>query len=244
MKKIMTFSILSAVVFVGILIALSLFLDTAIKNGAETFGPKLTGGPVTFEKVSLNILSGSGEITGITIGNPKGFTTDAAIKLKSIQFAIEPKSLLGNRIRINKILIDGPQITHETSLKGSNINRIMANIQAATGSKNSNKADTPSKEQSAKKLLIDDLLIKNGQIRMSATIMKGNALDLAMPEIHLQDIGKKSGGASIAEVTMQIFSAINKGVSSEVSNSGKILGNTEGVKSFLKGLGNAITGGN
>ena len=260
MKKLFIFLSILAVAAIGAVISLSLVLDKAIINGAETFGPKLTGGSVSIEKVNLNILSGSGEISGITIGNPQGFATDAAIKLKKVRIAIEPKSLLGNRIRIKDILIDGPEITYETSLKGNNINKIMANIQAATGDNDSTRNAEPGSEEGkpGKQLLIDDLLIQNGTIRMSTTMLKGKTLDLTLPDIHLKDIGKESDGASIDEVTKQIFTELNKGVGTAVSKSGQLLGKTtedlqksgkealdsasEGVKGIFKGLGNAITG--
>lgn len=261
MKKLFIFLFILAAAAVGAVISLSLVLDKAIINGAETFGPKLTGGSVSIEKVNLNILSGSGEISGITIGNPKGFATDAAIRLKTVRVAIEPKSLLGNCIRIKNILVDGPEITYETSLKGNNINTIMANIQAATnGNGRTRNTEPAGSEQPGKQLLIDDLLIQNGTIRMSATMLKGKALNLGLPEIHLQDIGKKSDGASIDEVTKQVFAALNKGVGAAVSKSAQLLGKTaeglqesgkkaldsasEGVKSIFKGLGNTISGDN
>ena len=255
MKKLITFAAIIVALFVGLIIALSLSLNTVIKNGVETFGPQLTGTTVTLNKVSLNILSGSGEIAGVTIGNPPGFATDAAIRLDSVRIAIDPKSLLGDRIRIKTIRIDGPEITYETSMQGSNINKIMTNIQAATGKKNSEPNDTKS---SGKQLRIDDLLIKNGTVRMSATILKGKSLDLPLPEIHLTDIGKEEKGASVGEVTRQVFGAVNKGVGKAVAKSGEILGKSaeaikktgqeavesasEGVKSLFKGLGNAVSG--
>ena len=261
MKKLLIFLLIIAAAGVGAIVSLSIFLDKAIINGVETFGPKLTGGSVTIDKVDLNILSGSGKISGITIGNPHGFATDAAIRLKSVQIAIEPKSLLGDRIRIKNILIDGPEITYETSLKGNNINQIMTNIQTATGDNSKKKSTaTQTEAKPGKQLLIDDLRISNGKIRMSVTILKGKALNLPLPEIHLQDIGKKSDGASIDEVSKQVFAAVNKGVGTAVSSSGQALEKTaeslkktgqealgtasEGVKNIFKGLGNALPGGN
>lgn len=219
MKKLIIFLLIITVAAVGAVISASLFLDKAIISGAETFGPKLTGGSVTIDKVNLNILSGDGELGGVTIGNPKGFATDAAIRLKTVRIAVDPKSLLSNRIRIKNILIDGPEITYETSLKGTNINKIMANIQTATGGGSHKNAEPANQGQGGKQLLIDDLLIKNGTIRMSATMLKGKALDLALPAIHLQDIGKKSNGASYQEIAKEVFGELNKGIATAVGKS-------------------------
>lgn len=256
MKKLLTFFAVLSILVIGIIIVLSLNLDKAIKKGAERFGPELTGGAVTIDKVSLNILSGRGEISGVTIGNPPGYTTDAAIRLKTVRIAFVPKSLLDDRVRVKSILIENPEITYEASMKGSNINRIMANIQAATGT---NKDASPESKTPGKQVLIDDLLITDGTIRMSATILKGKTLDLPLPEIHLTNIGQEKKGASIGEATRQVFGAVQRGVGTAVSQSGEFIGKTaeslkktgkeavtattEGVKSVFQGIGDALSGG-
>ncbi len=244
MKKLFITLFILVAVGVGTIISLTFFLDKAIINGAETFGPELTGGKVLIEKVDLNILSGSGKISGITIGNPKGFATDAAIKLKSIQVAIDLKSLLGNKIRVKQVLIDGPEITYETSLKGNNLNTILANIQTATSSTEQNSTKPTGKEQPGKQMQIDDLLIKNGTISLSATILKGKALAVDLPQIHLQDIGKDGDDASIAEVTKKVFTKLHQATISAVSKSGLLDTKTtiktikEKVKGFFNSFGN------
>ena len=256
MKKLLTFFAILTILVIGIIVALSLNLDRAIKKGAETFGPKLTGGAVTIDKVSLSILSGSGKISGVTIGNPPGFTTDAAIRLKTVRIAIVPKSLLGDRIRVKNVLVENPEITYEASLKGSNINRIMTNIQNATGKNNDAAAAS---KKPGKQVLIDDLLITGGTVRMSATILKGKTVDLPLPEIHLTNIGQEKKGASIDEATRQVFGAVQRGVGKAVAESGEFVGKaaeslkntgkeaaaatSEGVKSVFKGIGDALSGG-
>ena len=76
MKKIIRL-VLIAVVVLALLVVVGVhfFLDGAIKRGVETIGPKLTKTQVTLNNVSLSLLSGSGKMKGLVVGNPEGFKT-------------------------------------------------------------------------------------------------------------------------------------------------------------------------
>jgi hypothetical protein len=71
-KLIIGFSV--AVVVLGILglVAVGLFLDTAVKRGVETVGPMLTKVDVKLDSVNLSLLSGGGKLKGLFVGNPSG----------------------------------------------------------------------------------------------------------------------------------------------------------------------------
>jgi len=246
-KKILIPLIAVATVLILATGSLSLLLNKTVKKGVETMAPKLTGTAVRIDGVSISPFSGKGEITGLMIGNPQGFHTDAAIRLNTLRIAMVPKSLLSGRLDIKQIVIDGPEITYEKALNGNNINRIMQNIQSTSGGKKS-----AAQENSGPQLLIEDLLIRNGTIRLSTTLMQGQTLSVPLPEIHLRDIGKKSNGTSVEEVATRVFGAVNREVATAVAGSGRVLKDTaatlgekakEGVSGFVKGLGNALQGG-
>ena len=64
-----------------------------IKAGIETIGPKITKTSVNVGSVTLSPLTGKGQIKGLVIGNPHGFTSEAAIKVKDFTIKIVPSSL-------------------------------------------------------------------------------------------------------------------------------------------------------
>src|SRR5690349_11115539 len=101
MKKII-FRLLIAlfVLFILALLAVRLFLDAAIKRGVETVGPMVTKVDVKLDSASLSLLSGSGKIKGLVVGNPAGFKTPSAISVGTASLALEPRSLLSDKIVI------------------------------------------------------------------------------------------------------------------------------------------------
>src|SRR3974390_655789 len=135
MKKILVRILIALLVLliVGVL-AVSLFLDSALKKGIETVGPMLAKVEVKLDSVSLSLLSGSGKIKGLFIGNPEGFKTPAAIQVGNASLALQPSSVFGDKVIIKSVLVQAPEITFETDLKANNLSKILANVEAATGS--------------------------------------------------------------------------------------------------------------
>jgi len=65
------------------LLGISLFLDGAVKRAVERFGPGYTKVDIKLKSVSLRLLSGSGKLTGLFVGNPEGFKARSAITMSN-----------------------------------------------------------------------------------------------------------------------------------------------------------------
>jgi uncharacterized protein involved in outer membrane biogenesis len=210
MKKLL-FRILIAflvLVIVGVL-AVSLFLDSAVKKGVETVGPMLAKVEVKLDSVSLSLLSGSGKIKGLVIGNPEGFKTPSAIQVGTASLALQPSSILGDKVVIKSVLVQAPEITFETDLKANNLSKILSNVQAATGGAETS-SKTPAQAKANRKLQVDDFLISGGKIHVSLTTLGGKSTTVALPEVHLTDLGKGPDGITAAELTSRVIQAIEK----------------------------------
>lgn len=232
MKK--TGIILSTVVIIIVLavFAISLSLNKAVKAGVETFGPKITKTDILLAGVNISALSGSGEIKGLVVGNPEGFKTEHAIKLGRVQVALDTRSVFSDRVIVEKILIDSPEITYETGLTENNISRILKNIQMSTQTAPPKEEAKPKEAGPGKKMQINDLLISNGKINLSSKLMQGKAVTIPLQEIHLTDIGKESGGADVSQVVEKVFRSFNESVVAAVAQSTKEL--ATGVESMEK----------
>src|SRR2546429_661990 len=86
-----------------------------------------------------------------------------------------------------------------------------------------------------KKVQINHFIVKNGQVKLSASLLKGKALTVRLPDLHLRDIGKESGGVTVQKAAAEVFAAINKSVLQSVASSGKLL--EKGAEEAAKGLG-------
>jgi len=240
MSKILKIILIAVpVLIIVIIVALGLSLNSIIKQGIETVGPRATGSEVRLAKADISILSGKGELKGFLIGNPKGFSTESAIKFDTVRMALDLSSVRSDKIIIEEIFIDGPEITYEKSGRSDNIKAILNNVKAFAGqSKAAPQPEGGKKSEGAeKKIQINNLIIKNGKIHMSTTLLKGQKTTLPLSDIHLKDLGKDGKGTSMAEVMEIVLAAVNKNTVSAVADSVKSIGSTvEKSTEKLKGL--------
>ena len=256
MKKIIFRTLIALVVLLVLaVLAVGLLLDKAIKSGIETFGPKLTKADVTLDSVSLSLLSGSGTIKGLVVGNPQGFKTPSAIKVGTASLSLEPRSLLSDKIVVKSINVQGPEITFETDLKGNNLKKILANVQEATGGGGQEPAKPqepaqPKEAKPAKKLQVDDFVISGGKVHVAVTALGGQGATIPLPPIHLQDLGTGPEGITPGELAKKVLEAIEKGASQAAAGTVTDIGKgalymtkdpantgSNAVKSVTKGIG-------
>jgi uncharacterized protein involved in outer membrane biogenesis len=211
MKKILIGVGISLVVLVVIaVVVVGLFLDKAIKQGVETVGPQLTQVSIKLDDVKLSLLSGSGQIKGMVVGNPSGYKTPCALSLGSAALALKPSSLLSDKIVIQSINVQAPEITFEGGLSGNNLKQIQANVDAALGGGKAAPAAKPAPDKSgaSKKLQVDDFVISGGKIHVSVTGMAGKAVTVPLPDIHLSQLGTGPEGITVGELTKKVLDTI------------------------------------
>lgn len=213
MKKLVIRIVIALVVLLilGVL-AVSFFLDGIVKRGIETVGPMLTKVEVKLDAVSLSILSGSGKIKGLVVGNPEGFKTPSAIQVGKASLALQPGSVLGDKVIIKSILVEAPEITFETDLRANNLSKILANLQETTGGGSTSGTNQTKANQSKanRKLEVDDFLISGGKIHVSLTTLGGKSATVPLPEVHLTGLGQGPDGITAAELTKRVIQAIEK----------------------------------
>lgn len=105
-------------------------LGSLIKAGIETYGTEITQAKVTLDSVELDITSGKGALSGLMVGNPKGFKTPSAFKLGRISITIDTASVASDPVIIKEIVITKPDVTYELGPGGNNIDAIQNNVNA------------------------------------------------------------------------------------------------------------------
>jgi uncharacterized protein involved in outer membrane biogenesis len=244
MKKLLIRLLIALIVLIllGIL-AVSLFLDGAVKRGIETVGPMLTKVEVKLDSVSLSLLSGSGKVKGLLVGNPEGYKTPSAIQVGTASLALQPGSVFASKVVIKSIQVQAPEITFETDLTGNNLSKILDNLQASTGESQPGGAKPAQPSQPAKagkKLEVDDFLITGAKLHVSVTGLGGQSATVPLPEIHLVDLGKGPDGITPAELTQRVLQAIEK--EALQASSSAVASLSKQAAGLTKGLGNSATG--
>lgn len=180
-------------------------LNALVKTAIEKYGSEMTQATVTVGSVELSPTDGKGALSGLVVGNPKGFKAPHALKAGKIEFALEPASLAKEVVRIHEIRVDAPYISYEENERGvTNFDAIQRNVQRYVGAGGKAPKEEKEEKKAETKMVIESLLIRNAKVNYNGL------MDLKLPDIHLRNIGKKSGGATSAEVTRAIVGELNK----------------------------------
>ncbi len=238
MKKLII-RIVAGVVLLAIIALVVVFfsLNSIVKKGVETVGPKLTKVEMRLNSANLSPFSGRGQLSGLFVGNPQGFKTPSAITVGDIKVGVQPSSVMSDTVVIDEVTVKAPEITFEGSLSGNNLSQILANLDAATGG--GDKAAKPAEpaKKSEKKFYVKDVAINDGKIHLSVTTLGGKAVTLPLPPVHLQNIGSREQGVSAAELAKQIMKEIT-------ANATKAVGDAmaKGLDQGVKEIGKEATG--
>jgi hypothetical protein len=233
MKKV---AILVAVIVAAVVVFLAVGvsgLDSLVAKAIETVGPKITKTTVTVAGVSLSPTSGSGEIRGLIVGNPEGYTSPHSIEFGSAKVALDPKSVMGDKVHIVSVAVTDPVLTIEGGLGDNNLKKILANAQSFAGLDKSKPAGDTSSGAS-KKLQVDDFTLTGAKVAVKFTILGGKGLEVPIPDIHLSGLGTGPEGITAGDLAQKVIGAMYEATIPAV---GKAIAGAAG------GIGDAAKGG-
>jgi hypothetical protein len=211
------------VVVVALVIFVFAGLGHAIKAVVEGVGSKATGTAVTLKSADVSLTSGEGRLTGLVVGNPKGYGTPSAFELGDILVKLDTSTVTSDTIVIKEVVIEKPVVTYEMGPGGSNIAVIQSNVEAFAKSLDSGGAPpepAPASESSGKKFVIQNLYVRSANVGVSASFLGGTKVSATMKEIHLRDVGKAEGGATSAEIAEKVLGALTDGVADAIEDVG------------------------
>lgn len=187
-------------------------MDGLIKDAIVKYGSEMTGARVEVAAVNIQPADGRGVIRGLTVGNPAGFKTGHALKVGEIEVALDLASLAGDVITVKKIGIAAPDVIYEKGEHMTNFDAIQKNVAAYVGP--SEKKET---KGSGKKLIVEELAVRNAHAQAAAAFMNGKTVALPLPDIHLRDLGKAKGGVTPGELGQEIVGALKAKLAAAVS---------------------------
>jgi len=224
-KKLGKILAVTAGILLILFIIVSISLGSIIKAAVNNVLPSITGTPCSMDSCSLNMLTGTLNIKNFVIGNPEGYETEHAFKLKEINVDLAVTTLLSKKIQIEDITVDNMVVSYEMKLGETNIGRIMDNINELAESDKEEKAEEaegkeapPESEKqpgTTKGIQIDHFKFVNSKIIIHA----GAGVPVPLPAVEVNDIGKDSeNGANAVEVSNKIFSALYDSIVEAVKN--------------------------
>jgi len=215
MKKLLLAGGLILVVVVGILVVVLSNVNSIVKTAIEVAGPEILQAPVEVKDVDISFLSGSGEISGLKVGNPEDFSGDYAFYVDKLLIGLEVGSINEPKLHIRDVLIDAPSITFEGNFTNNNLKQLQKNIEEYSGGSiagDAEESSTESADQStSQSVQIDHLLIKDANISIVMSFLGGETLSVTLPSVELVDLGKEED-LTIAEALHEVIDSLNQSI--------------------------------
>lgn len=206
--KILLGLVVAAIAIVAIVVVIGLQnIDQLVKRGVEKVGPQVVGTAVHLEDVKISLTEGRGELFGLTIANPKGFSKANAFSLGEIALDIDTASLTGDVIVINEILISKAHLLAEQKgLTENNLQTLMDNVKAksAQGASGSKTESTSTESEGADVLLaVKKFTFKDSDMRILSD--QWGEQTLKMPTISLANLGSADKGLTPDELATAVI---------------------------------------
>lgn len=226
MKKVLLFGagtllVLAIVAYV----IMQFFLGSIVKAGVNKFGPEITQTKVELKGANVSPLSGAGTLSGLSVGNPDGWTPGNAFYLGSVHVDLKPFSVFGDHIIINEVVIDQPEFTYETKIVSSNISDLMKNIQQSMGSENGGN-QPKAKNGKPLKLEVKHFILRNGKVTVG---VGPTAITMPMPPVELTNVGTAEGGVTPAQLSFAVMRSVTASVVTASTQALSKMGGTSGA---------------
>lgn len=240
-KLILTGVVLVLLVTAAVVILPLVFIDPLIKAAIEKTSPVVAKVETKLDRADVSILSGKGTLKGLVVGNPDGFKTPYCLKASEITLAVNPGSLMSDKVVIRQIRLISPEIAFEGGLKENNLTKIHDNVLAFTGGFSTNASDP------SKKLQVDEFVVSGAKVTATTFLAGGQPVVLNLPDIRLTGLGTGPEGITagnlMAVLLNEISSQTMAAIGPELSRLGASVVNTavdNAVKDAQKKLGGLL----
>ncbi len=206
MKVIGVAVIVVLLLVVGVFVYFGYNTNVIVKNAIETIGTQYLGAPVRVKEVAIMLQDGHGTLTNLEVGNPPGYEGAYALRIGTIAVELDVAHSNTQLVVLKRVTIDGARVAAiARTPKDTNLRALSSNVPASGGA--------------TVKLIIDKLDLTNTQAAVSSPLLS-RAVEVNVPDVHLTDIGRSSGGVDAGTVIAQVLAPITKAVTRAMTDAG------------------------
>jgi len=199
------------IVFVVLIVAALVFIDSLAKNALEKGAPLVLGTNVSVKRIHIEPFNGRVEIKNLIIDNPKeSYSSDYAIKLGDIVADVDLKTITNDKIRIEEMVMRDVDVVYETNVISSNLQDILDNVKKLdTKEKTEKEEEKPEEKEEAKEktLQVDTIELE----RVGITVQAKGApagLPIKVSIDPMGPLGEDEEGITPVGLTLRILGAI------------------------------------
>ena len=215
LKTLFKLVVVLVVLAVVALLALPLWFGPVAKTAANAVVPGIVKTDFHMGHIALNPYTGRFELGDTQLANPEGYSEKYAVKLGDIVFDCDPLSVAGDVIHIEEITVKDVFASVTTKDGVMNFKQIQYNVAGGKEKYEAAQAEAEAKaeaekpeaetkaeaEKPEKRIIIDKLHIEGLKLQLGF-------LPIALPSVTLTDIGRKEGGATLADAWQQIVDGV------------------------------------
>ncbi|HTO56438.1 MAG TPA: hypothetical protein VMJ74_01530 [Pseudomonadales bacterium] len=205
--------VIGAIVAILLLIVIGIFVyvgyntNAIVKTAIETLGTQYLGAPVSVGKVDISLADGKGTLSDLEVGNPPGYSGPYALRVGTITVGLDVANTKSELVVLKQLTIDGTRIAAVANTpKETNLKALAANVPA-------------SNSPSPLKLIVDKLDVTHTQATVSSPLVT-KAFNANVPDVHLKDVGRSTGGAALGTVIEQVLEPIVAAIGQSVAQQG------------------------
>lgn len=144
-RKLKIAGIIAMVILVPLQAYLKFGLTPVVRKHAIPQAEKILGVPVTVDSAAVSLLGIKARVSGLTVGNPPGFTEPTAVSLHDLRVNLGPSRLLVGVTEVSSLRIDGLRLTAVRNSDGeTNLEKIQKTVAANAPTGTMATASTPS----------------------------------------------------------------------------------------------------
>ena len=214
-------------------------LDNLVKTMIERVGSDTTKTAVNVRDVKISLTEGSGNLGGLTIANPAGFTPGSLFSMENIGIKIDSASLTRDVYVIKEITVDGASILVEQIGGGTNLQALMNGMKPGEGVP-AEPAPATSPESSTR-LAINEINFSSGSVLLKSDVFGERTLTL--PDFALRDIGSAEAGLTPDQLGQAIGVQLIGEVRDAVADELKTIAREEATRKLKEKFGDATNEG-
>ena len=232
--KILFWSAAGLLALVVLLVAtMPLWVGTVARPVVNAVAPRVTKTAFRIGHLSVNPWTGRVEVGDFVLGNPAGYADPHAVELKSLVVDLAMTKTFGDAVWVEEVAVDGLFVSYAVGGENGvdNVKQILMNVaggkeeyeaqQARKAAKKAEKEAQGEAEKAAareageeyEEETEDDLKLVVDRFALRDVKVKVQVLTLPVPDFTLTDIGKDTGGATLADVLDDVWTAILSGAS-------------------------------
>jgi len=210
------------------------YIDVIAKNVIERSGTSTLGVNTTLDNADIGLRAARFEMSGLSVANPEGFTSDHFMTLGNGDVNVSARTLMEDTVKLPTLNLTTLDVNLERKGGKANYDVIMDNLE--------DEEEKPEKQKEGKRFIIQKINVSDIKVHVDMMPVGGELtkLDLKIDEVILENIGSDTESGVVLS---QVWDVLLKAVFMAIVEKGAgiipddVLGGLEDGLKQLSGLG-------